>query len=61
MALQNVNSGRNVPDEINVIIEIPANSDPIKYEVDKTTLLLSAKSGDMRLPGIRKLYTRLFS
>lgn len=27
--------GRKVPDDINVIIEIPAQSDPIKYEVDK--------------------------
>lgn len=30
-----VNYGDNAPDEINVIIEIPAHSDPIKYEVDK--------------------------
>lgn len=26
-----------IPDEINVIIEIPAHSDPVKYEVDKET------------------------
>ena len=32
-----VSSGKNVPDEINVIIEIPAHSDPVKYEVDKET------------------------
>lgn len=35
MSLNKVPSGRNIPDEINVIIEIPAHSDPIKYEVDK--------------------------
>jgi len=29
--------GANAPDEVNVIIEITANSDPIKYEVDKDT------------------------
>ncbi len=29
--------GKNVPDEINVIIEIPSHSDPVKYEVDKET------------------------
>ena len=29
--------GKNVPDEINVIIEIPSHSDPVKYEVDKDT------------------------
>jgi len=35
MNLDRVSSGNNVPDEINVIIEIPAHSDPVKYEVDK--------------------------
>ena len=32
-----VQSGRDVPHDINVIIEIPAYSDPVKYEVDKDT------------------------
>jgi inorganic pyrophosphatase len=35
MSLDRVPSGRNVPDDINVIIEIPAHGEPIKYEVDK--------------------------
>jgi inorganic pyrophosphatase len=35
MSLDRVPSGRNIPDEFNVIIEIPAHADPIKYEVDK--------------------------
>ncbi|RUO20360.1 inorganic diphosphatase [Aliidiomarina iranensis] len=35
MSLNDVPAGKNLPDEINVIIEIPANADPIKYEVDK--------------------------
>lgn len=35
MALQNVTAGKRLPEEFNVIIEIPAMSDPIKYEVDK--------------------------
>ncbi len=35
MSLDNVTPGRNVPDEFNVIIEIPMNADPVKYEVDK--------------------------
>jgi len=34
MNLDRVSTGKNVPDEINVIIEIPAHSDPVKYEVD---------------------------
>ncbi len=35
MSLQRVPTGRNVPDDINVIIEVPMNSPAIKYEVDK--------------------------
>jgi inorganic pyrophosphatase len=37
MSLNLVPAGRNVPDEINVIIEIPLNGEPVKYEVDKET------------------------
>jgi inorganic pyrophosphatase len=37
MNLDRVDSGRDVPNEVNVIIEIPAHSDPVKYEVDKST------------------------
>jgi len=37
MGLMNIASGRNVPNEINVIIEIPMNGAPVKYEVDKET------------------------
>jgi len=37
MSLDNVTAGKNVPDSFNVIIEIPMNADPIKYEVDKET------------------------
>ena len=35
MGLENVPAGKELPDDIYVVIEIPANSDPIKYEVDK--------------------------
>lgn len=37
MNLDRVTSGFNIPDDINVIIEIPAYCDPVKYEVDKVT------------------------
>ena len=37
MNLDRVDSGRKLPDEFNVIIEIPMNADPVKYEVDKAT------------------------
>lgn len=35
MALNNVPSGKSLPNDFNVIIEIPAHADPVKYEVDK--------------------------
>ena len=37
MGLDLVSAGRNVPDEINVIIEIPKDAEPVKYEVDKAS------------------------
>ncbi|ABR73897.1 inorganic pyrophosphatase [Actinobacillus succinogenes] len=37
MGLEIVPAGKELPDDIYVVIEIPANSDPIKYEVDKET------------------------
>ena len=35
MALNNVPSGKSLPNDVNVIIEITAHSEPVKYEVDK--------------------------
>lgn len=35
MGLENLSAGKQVPDDINVVIEIPSHSNPIKYEVDK--------------------------
>jgi inorganic pyrophosphatase len=35
MSISDVTPGDNLPGEFNVIIEIPMNADPIKYEVDK--------------------------
>jgi inorganic pyrophosphatase len=37
MNLDRVDSGRNPPEEFNVIVEIPMNADPVKYEVNKET------------------------
>jgi inorganic pyrophosphatase len=37
MGLKAINSGRDVPNEINVIIEIPMHGEPVKYEVDKAS------------------------
>lgn len=35
MSLDKVTPGAKAPEEFNVIIEIPMNADPVKYEVDK--------------------------
>jgi inorganic pyrophosphatase len=37
MNLERVTPGRSLPNDVNVIIEIPMNADPVKYEVDKAT------------------------
>lgn len=37
MNLDRVDAGKDLPNDFNVIIEIPAHADPIKYEVDKAT------------------------
>jgi inorganic pyrophosphatase len=37
MNLDRVDSGRDLANDLNVIIEIPMNADPIKYEIDKAT------------------------
>jgi inorganic pyrophosphatase len=37
MRLDLVSAGKDVPNDCNVIIEIPMRADPIKYEVDKET------------------------
>ncbi|MFP4080970.1 MAG: inorganic diphosphatase [Ectothiorhodospira sp.] len=35
MNIDKISAGKDVPNNINVIIEIPAQSSPVKYEVDK--------------------------
>ena len=37
MNLDRVGPGQQLPDEVNVIIEIPSHGDPVKYEVDKAS------------------------
>jgi inorganic pyrophosphatase len=37
MNLDRVPSGRDLPNDFNVIVEIPMNGDPIKYELNKET------------------------
>jgi len=35
MSLNSLPAGAQLPDDFNVVIEIPMNADPVKYEVDK--------------------------
>ena len=35
MSLNDIPAGKDVPNDVNVIIEIPALSEPVKYEIDK--------------------------
>ena len=37
MTLELVDAGRDLPHEVNVVIEIPKDSEPVKYEVDKAS------------------------
>ena len=37
MSYDKVSPGKKIPETFNVIIEIPMNADPVKYEVDKET------------------------
>jgi inorganic pyrophosphatase len=37
MGLDHVSAGRDVPNDINVVIEIPKDAEPVKYEVDKAS------------------------
>ncbi len=37
MSFDKIPAGKDLPNDIYVVIEIPANHDPIKYEIDKET------------------------
>lgn len=53
MNMNEISAGKALPDDINVIIEIPANGDPIKYEIDKASGALNVDrfiSTGMRYP-----------
>ncbi|MFI4983986.1 MAG: inorganic diphosphatase [Rickettsiales bacterium] len=41
MGIDKVGPGKNAPDEVNVVIEIPMNAGPIKYEFDKDTGMIT--------------------
>jgi len=35
MNIEKISVGKDAPNQVNVIIEVPMNSDPVKYEMDK--------------------------
>ena len=35
MDISKISIGKNAPNQVNVIIEVPMNADPVKYEMDK--------------------------
>ncbi|MFM6972204.1 MAG: inorganic pyrophosphatase, partial [Alphaproteobacteria bacterium] len=35
MNIEKISIGKDVPNNVNVIIEVPMNADPVKYEMDK--------------------------
>lgn len=35
MNLEKISAGKNAPNQVNVVIEVPMNADPVKYEMDK--------------------------
>jgi inorganic pyrophosphatase len=54
MRLDALSTGRNPPDEVNVIVEVPVGGEPIKYEMDKASGALIVDRflyTSMRYPG----------
>ncbi len=54
MRIDQIATGRNVPDDVNVIVEVPVGGEPIKYELDKAAGTLVVDRflyTSMRYPG----------
>ena len=54
MRLEAIAIGRNPPDEVNVVVEVPVGGEPIKYEMDKASGALVVDRflyTSMRYPG----------
>ena len=54
MRIDQIPSGRNVPEDVNVIVEVPIGGEPIKYELDKASGTLVVDRflyTSMRYPG----------
>lgn len=54
MRVDQIATGKNVPDDVNVIVEVPIGGEPIKYELDKASGALVVDRflyTSMRYPG----------
>ena len=54
MRIDQIPVGKNVPEDVNVIIEVPIGGEPIKYEIDKASGILVVDRflyTSMRYPG----------
>jgi inorganic pyrophosphatase len=54
MLIEHISIGRNPPEEVNVIVEVPVGGEPIKYEMDKkagTLVVDRFLYTSMRYPG----------
>jgi inorganic pyrophosphatase len=54
MRIEHISIGRNPPDEVNVVVEVPVGGEPIKYEMDKkagTLVVDRFLYTSMRYPG----------
>jgi len=54
MRIDQISSGRDVPEDVNVIVEVPIGGEPIKYEIDKAAGVLVVDRflyTSMRYPG----------
>ena len=52
MNLDQLSAGRQLPDDFNVVIEIPSRSNPVKYEVDKKSGLVAVDRFSRHLHGL---------
>ena len=48
MRIDAIPIGKNPPDDVNVIIEVPLGGEPIKYEMDKAPALCSSTASSTR-------------
>ena len=51
MDISKIPVGKDAPNQVNVIIEVPMNADPVKYEMDKDSGAVFVDSEKMKYLG----------